>query len=112
VFFALNSEQALDLIKAIQEADAIPLARTQMRIRLTIAAKEYKRLKDQLLPLLGTIEDEDADESYEITSLIEPGSLKAINDLLAKEVKTARGDDPPRLETLNVSVTDFQETAL
>ncbi|TNY22883.1 Shwachman-Bodian-diamond syndrome protein-domain-containing protein [Rhodotorula diobovata] len=62
----LLTHQALDLIKVLQAKGTLPIARAQMRVRITMASKEGKRLKDKVLPLVGTVEDEDWSDEWEL----------------------------------------------
>ncbi|KAJ1975253.1 hypothetical protein H4R34_004406 [Dimargaris verticillata] len=92
-------QQALEVIKQLQEKDIIPIARTQMRLRITMPAKEGKRIKDKLMPLLETVEDEDwVSAECEIIALVGPGQFRTISDLLQSTTK-GRG----QVEVLNLS---------
>lgn len=56
--------QALDVIKQLQEKQILPIQRAQMRIRITLQqSKESKKLRESILPLLTSVEDEDAGSS-------------------------------------------------
>lgn len=56
--------QALDVIRQLKETMAIQ--RAHMRLRLVLPAKEAKRLKEKLKPLLQVVESEDFDEDLEM----------------------------------------------
>ncbi|GAA5899830.1 hypothetical protein JCM8208_004576 [Rhodotorula glutinis] len=88
--------QALDLIKVLQAKGTLPIARAQMRVRITMASKEGKRLKDKVVPLIGTVEDEDWSDEWELVALIDPGAFRLIDELLQKEVKGVK-----KIETIS-----------
>jgi len=46
----------------------MPIARAQMRLRIALPAKEGKKLKEKLLPLIANVEDEDYSDGYELVS--------------------------------------------
>ncbi|KAJ1654710.1 hypothetical protein IWQ61_005406 [Dispira simplex] len=81
-------QQALDVIKQLQDKAVIPIARAQMRVRITLPAKEGKRLKDKLLARVTTVEDEDwTADAYELVAAIDPGQLRNITEILQIETK-------------------------
>ncbi|KAJ2833930.1 hypothetical protein FBU31_001839 [Coemansia sp. 'formosensis'] len=86
-------QQALDVIKQIQEQNTVPISRAQMRIRISMPRKDAKRLREKLLELVATIEDEERDESggeeYEQVCLIDPGQYRAITELVSGVPKGA-----------------------
>ncbi|TPX35689.1 hypothetical protein SmJEL517_g02015 [Synchytrium microbalum] len=80
-------QQALEVIKQLQEAKTIPIARAQMRLRLLVPGKDGKRVKDKLAGLIASIEDEDWGDEYELICLIDPGQFRAITETLQSETK-------------------------
>lgn len=62
------SAQALDLIKVLQASKSLPIARAQMRVRITMASKEGKRLKEKILPLITKVEDDEWSDEWELVS--------------------------------------------
>lgn len=63
--------QALEVIRQLKET--MEIQRAHMRLRLVLPAKEAKRLKEKLKPLLQVVESEDFDEDLEMvknTSII------------------------------------------
>ncbi|KAM0790599.1 hypothetical protein ACM66B_004464 [Microbotryomycetes sp. NB124-2] len=101
--------QALDLIKTLQAQKTLPIARAQMRVRITVPSKEGKRLKDKILALVSKVEDDDWADEWELVGLIDPGSFKLIDELLQTEVKVGKGAAPARIETLSFSVVEGDE---
>lgn len=63
--------QALEVIRQLKET--MEIQRAHMRLRLVLPAKEAKKLKEKLKPLLQVVESEDFDEDLEMvrnTSII------------------------------------------
>lgn len=58
--------QALEVIKQLKET--IQIERAQMRLRFILPAKDGKRLKEKLKPLIKHVESEDFDQELEIVS--------------------------------------------
>lgn len=56
--------QALEVIRQLKET--MEIQRAHMRLRLVLPAKEAKRLKEKLKPLLEVVESEDFDEELEM----------------------------------------------
>ena len=88
--------QSLDVIRAIQAAKTLPLERARMRVRVTMPAKEGKKVKEKVMPHVEKVEDEDWDDDWELIATIDPGALKVLNELLETETK-GRG----KVETLS-----------
>lgn len=67
-----TKSQALDVIKQLQEKQMLPIQRAQMRLRLTLPqSNETKKLREKILPLLTSIEDEDSGSTeYELVSFL------------------------------------------
>jgi len=79
-------QQALEVIKLLK--GVIPIARAQMRLKLSMGNKEGKRVKEKLDKIIGTAENEEwTDEAFVVTCLIDPGNFRAIDDLIKKETK-------------------------
>jgi ribosome maturation protein SDO1 len=70
--------QALDLIKVIQAKGTLPIARAQMRVRITMPSKEGKRLKEKILPLINKVEDDEWSDEWEVVRLSSPASFLPI----------------------------------
>lgn len=93
--------QALDLIKVLQAKKTLPIARAQMRVRVTMSSKEGKKLKEKIMPLVTKVEDDEWSEEWELVALIDPGSFRVIDDLLQKEVK-----GPKKIETMSFAAVE------
>ncbi|KAL7752013.1 hypothetical protein RI367_002541 [Sorochytrium milnesiophthora] len=104
-----SKAQALEIIKEMQTkmAAVMPIERAKMSVKITMPAKDGKRLKDKLMPCVGTIEDEDWGDEYELTCLIDPGYYRVISELLQSETK---GKGRMDLLRLSGDVGDASET--
>lgn len=58
--------QAIELIKTLQASNTIPIARANMRVRITLPSKDGKRLKDAILALVSKVEEDDWSENWEL----------------------------------------------
>ncbi|XP_037337351.1 ribosome maturation protein SBDS [Pungitius pungitius] len=95
-----TKQQALEVIRQLKESMGIQ--RAHMRLRLVLPAKEAKRLKEKLKPLLQVVESEDFDEQLEMVCLVDPGCFREIDELIRSETR-GRGS----LEV--VSLKDVEE---
>ncbi|GAA5863734.1 hypothetical protein JCM3774_001236 [Rhodotorula dairenensis] len=93
--------QALDLIKVLQAKKTLPIARAQMRVRVTMSSKEGKKMKEKIMPLVTKVEDDEWTEEWELVALIDPGSFRVIDELLQKEVK-----GPKKIETMSFAAVE------
>uniref|UniRef100_A0A8C6T692 Ribosome maturation protein SBDS n=1 Tax=Neogobius melanostomus TaxID=47308 RepID=A0A8C6T692_9GOBI len=95
-----TKQQALEVIRQLKET--MEIQRAHMRLRLMLPAKDAKRLKEKLKPLLQIVESEDFDEDLEMVVLVDPGCYREIDELIRCETK-GRGS----LEVL--SLKDVEE---
>ena len=72
--------QALELIKILQEKQIIPIARAQMRVRITCTANLGKKVKEKCGPLLVVVEAEDFGVDYELVFLKRSFNITGSND--------------------------------
>uniref|UniRef100_F1LGY0 Ribosome maturation protein SBDS n=1 Tax=Ascaris suum TaxID=6253 RepID=F1LGY0_ASCSU len=80
--------------------EIMKIDRAEMRLRISVEAKEAKRVHDRLKALFSSIEVEDWDQgNLEIVGLIDPGSYRAIDELMHKETKNCA-----RMELLSLKV--------
>lgn len=74
-----------------------------MRVRVTLPTRDAKKLKDKLMPLANTVEEEDTTATeWELVALIDPGSFRVMNDIIAAESKGGAG----RIETLSFAAVE------
>nr|ACQ58627.1 Ribosome maturation protein SBDS [Anoplopoma fimbria] len=95
-----SKQQALEVIRQLKES--MEIQRAHMRLRLVLPAKEAKKLKEKLKPLLQVVESEDFDEQLEMVCLVDPGCFREIDELIRCETR-GRGS----LEVL--SLKDVEE---
>ncbi|XP_073521233.1 ribosome maturation protein SBDS [Phyllobates terribilis] len=80
-----TKQQALEVIKQLKET--MQIERAHMRLRFILPAKDGKRLKEKLKPLIKHIESEDFDQELEIVCLIDPGCFREIDELIRCETR-------------------------
>uniref|UniRef100_A0AAY4D6Y0 Ribosome maturation protein SBDS n=1 Tax=Denticeps clupeoides TaxID=299321 RepID=A0AAY4D6Y0_9TELE len=76
---------ALEVIRQLK--DTMQIQRAHMRLRFVLPAKDGKRLKEKLKPLLKVVESEDFEEELEMVCLIDPGCFREIDELIRCETK-------------------------
>ncbi|CAE7139098.1 unnamed protein product [Rhizoctonia solani] len=94
--------QVLECIKHLQANSTLPIQRARMRVRITMPAKDGKRLKEQIVQGADKIEDEDMGEEWEIIMLIDPGQFRILTELVQSD-KELKGNG--RIETLSFSAS-------
>lgn len=78
--------QALEAIKLLISEQVMPIARAQMKVKITLLARVQATFDEHFRQLLDTIEDEKAGEKlFEVIAIIDPSNYKAIVDLLQGE---------------------------
>uniref|UniRef100_A0A915BKV1 Ribosome maturation protein SBDS n=1 Tax=Parascaris univalens TaxID=6257 RepID=A0A915BKV1_PARUN len=91
-------QQALEMVPKLREI--MKIDRAEMRLRISVEAKEAKRISDRLKALFSNIEVEDWDQgNLEIVGLIDPGSYRAVDELIHKEARNCA-----RMELLSLKV--------
>uniref|UniRef100_UPI000B4C463A ribosome maturation protein SBDS n=1 Tax=Lonchura striata TaxID=40157 RepID=UPI000B4C463A len=78
-------QQALEVIRQLKET--MQIERAHMRLRFILPAKEGKKLKEKLKPLIKVTESEDFQEHLEMVCLIDPGCFREIDELIRSETK-------------------------
>lgn len=79
-----NKQQALDVIK--QLAPVIPIQRAQMKVRMTIPAKEAKKLREKVSQYI-TIESEAFEPDLNLVGLIDPGHFRTLEEAIIGPTK-------------------------
>ncbi|KAJ3015032.1 hypothetical protein HKX48_004805 [Thoreauomyces humboldtii] len=97
-------QQALDVIKLLQEKKTIPIARAQMRLRIGTPGKDGKRTKEKFGTMIQSVEDEDWGEEYELIYLVDPGHFRALSEIVQNETK-GQG----QIEVLSIRDTEDEE---
>ncbi|KAJ9075806.1 hypothetical protein DSO57_1032144 [Entomophthora muscae] len=73
-----------------------------MRVKITLPGKEAKKIKEQLVPHIAVIEDENFGDPYDAICLIDPGQLRPLTEKVSTGSKGRGG-----IETL--SLKDLEE---
>jgi len=96
-------QQALDVIRQLKESNNIPIVQAQMKVQLTIPAKDAKQIKEKVHKLTTNIESEEfTGQTMQIICSIDPGVFRELDQIMSAETK-GRG----QLELL--SLTDIGE---
>ena len=98
--------QALDAIKLLVEKQIIPIARAQMKVRITLSKKAYlKTFQDEIKPVIDQIVEEDNNgKQYEIVGIIDPINYRVLVTLIENTYgsnKVAKGEGS--IEVLDMS---------
>lgn len=81
-------QQALEVIRQLQEKQVIPIARAQMRLKIMMPSKDAKRIADAIKSHVARTEDEDwSTDTYECTVMVDPGKFRQLDELIGKETK-------------------------
>eukprot|EP00027_Filamoeba_sp_ATCC50430_P016652 CAMPEP_0168564674 /NCGR_PEP_ID=MMETSP0413-20121227/13380_1 /TAXON_ID=136452 /ORGANISM="Filamoeba nolandi, Strain NC-AS-23-1" /LENGTH=233 /DNA_ID=CAMNT_0008596379 /DNA_START=38 /DNA_END=736 /DNA_ORIENTATION=- len=80
-------QQALEVIKQLKEANALPIERAQMKLGLVLTEKDGKRLKEQLAKMCTIEKEEFDDDQYIMDCLIDPGQFRTISEFIKNETK-------------------------
>ncbi|XP_014231729.1 ribosome maturation protein SBDS [Trichogramma pretiosum] len=79
-------QQALELIPQLK--NVMPLERAQMRLKMSISGKEARKIREKLVKLIATIENEDWNSgTLDMVCLIDPGHYRAIDEIVRSETK-------------------------
>lgn len=97
--------QAQAVIKQLGEH--MPISRAQMRLLLSVPAAKGKAVKERVRALVHTWEGEEWTPDLEATVLIDPGSFRAVDQLLRDETRGAAS-----FEVLSLAVVDDADEAL
>jgi len=92
-------QQALEVIRQLREKGEIPIARAQMRIRVTLPTP-HPKLVEKIKAIVSSVEDETFGSRYEGVYLIDPGSYRGIDEVLTNDSK-----GKAILEVLNLKET-------
>ena len=81
-----TKQQALDAIKLLVQKQIIPIARAQMKVKISLTNKAKKQLYDeQIKPLIDTVDDETQDaKTFQCVGIIDPVNYKEIVEILEK----------------------------
>jgi ribosome maturation protein SDO1 len=114
VHFAVSAsksakQQALILIRQLQEQGNLPIQRSEMRLRIIVPNKIGKKLKESLDNLVTAYEEEDWSGEYECIVRIDPGVFRDIDDLVKQNSKGEASVDILDLKALEISESEIQQ---
>jgi len=82
-----TKQQALEVIKQLKETETLEIQRAQMKLRISVPAKDGKRLREPIRKLALTVEDDRYDGDLEMLILVDPGVYREITDLVSAETR-------------------------
>lgn len=78
-------QQALEVIKQLEQGGILPIARAQMRLQLELPTSEADGMIKTIKPMLVSVEGESRDETItRLTCLINPGQYRALLEASSK----------------------------
>jgi ribosome maturation protein SDO1 len=80
-----TKQQALDVIKLLK--GSMQIERARMKLRVSAPVKEARKLRDRVLDMVAHMEHEEWDQEWVLVCLIDPGSIRGIDDLVRGETK-------------------------
>ncbi|CAF0859408.1 unnamed protein product [Adineta steineri] len=83
-------QQALEVIRQLKQSNNIPIQQAQMRVQLTIPAKDAKKFKEKMNKLSSAphIDNEEfLGASMQLTCAIDPGVFRELDDLISSETR-------------------------
>jgi len=95
IHFSVNpnrnaKQQALDVIRQLKESNNIQIQQAQMRVQLTLPAKDAKKVKEKInkLPTPVHIDSEEfMGASMQLICSIDPGLFRELDDILGSETR-------------------------
>lgn len=86
--------QALEAIKLLIAKQVIPIARAQMKVKITVLARVEELYREYLVPVLDKIESENGGTKvFEAVAIIDPSNYKTIVDILqGEEARFKKGE--------------------
>lgn len=82
-----TKQQALEAIKLLTESAALNIRRAHMRLKVSVPAKDGKKLREKIKKLATKVEEEDFSGDLEMIFLIDPGCFREIDELVRQDTK-------------------------
>lgn len=80
--------QALDVIKQLKETETMNIQRAQMRLKVTLTAKDARKIKEKLKKLASKVEKEEfVSADFEMVLLTDPGVYRQVDEMVQSETK-------------------------
>mmetsp|Transcript_17882 Transcript_17882/g.22718 ORF Transcript_17882/g.22718 Transcript_17882/m.22718 type:complete len:147 (-) Transcript_17882:17-457(-) len=96
--------QALQVIKLLQEKDAIPIERAQMRLKVEAPKGAGRKIRQQLEEIINTAESESYEDCYNFTFTVDPGKYRQVDEIVSKATRNKGA-----LEVVDVCVTETDD---
>lgn len=98
--------QALEAIRILIQKQIIPIARAQMKVKISVLARVRPLYEEHLRRLLDAVESEEAGEKvFEAVGVIDPANYRAIVDILqGEDAKFKRGEG--QVEVLDMAAVE------
>jgi ribosome maturation protein SDO1 len=99
-------QQALEIVPKLREQ--IPLSRAQMRLKIVVPVKDFKKLNQKINKMKLTKESEEkTDENTTLIYLVDPGEYRNLDEIVKKDTQ-GRG----QLEIVSLKEVDDSEQQL
>jgi len=82
-----SKQQALEVIKQLKETNALNIQRAQMRLKITIPAKDGKKVREKIKKLSSKIEVDEFTDDLEMIFLVDPGCFRDVDDLVRSDTR-------------------------
>ncbi|VDI31218.1 ribosome maturation protein SDO1 [Mytilus galloprovincialis] len=79
--------QALEVIKQLTETETIKIQKAFMRLKITVPAKDGKKVREKIRKIAKKIESDDFDGDLEMVILVDPGCFREIDELVRHDTK-------------------------
>jgi ribosome maturation protein SDO1 len=96
------------VIRQLREGEVLPIQRAQMRVRVSAASKEGKRVAERARPLFAQVEHEEFGAQYELVGVLDPGHFRALDEVVSAETK---GRGTVDVLSLRESAADAEDAA-
>jgi len=82
-----TKQQALDVIKQLKESNALNIQRAQMRLKISIPAKDGKKVREKIKKLASKVEVEEFTDDLEMVFLVDPGCFREVDEIVRTDTK-------------------------
>jgi len=96
-----TKQQALDVIKQLKESNTLNIQRAQMRLKISVPAKDGKKVREKIKKLASKVEVDDFSEDLEMVFLVDPGCFREVDELIREECRGKGHLDVVNLRDVN-----------
>jgi ribosome maturation protein SDO1 len=82
-----TKQQALEVIKQLTESGTINIQRAQMRLKVSVPAKDGKRVREKIRKLASKVEVDEFPDDLEMIFLVDPGCFREVDELIRTDTK-------------------------